>query len=46
MILIRDNKYACEDRVARVREDPAAAPADPVNLVGEMRAMRLMWPED
>jgi hypothetical protein len=26
----------------RVREDPAARPADPVNLVGEMRAIGLM----
>jgi hypothetical protein len=40
VILIRDHEYVCEDRGARrVREDPAAPPADPVNLAGEMRAM-------
>jgi len=43
VILIRDHEYVCEDRVARrVREDPAARPADPVNLAGEMRATGLM----
>ena len=43
VILIRDHEYVCEDRVARgVREDPAAPPADPVDLAGEMRAMGLM----
>ena len=43
VILIRDHEYACEDRIARrVREDPAARPADPVNLAGEMRAILLM----
>ena len=43
VILIRDHEYLCEDRAARrVREDPAARPADPVNLAGEMRAIGLM----
>jgi hypothetical protein len=43
VILIRDHEYVGEDRGARrVREDPAA----PVNLVGELRAMGLMEPED
>ena len=43
VILIRDHEYVGEDRVARrVREDPAARPADPVNLAGEMRAIGLM----
>jgi hypothetical protein len=43
MILIRDNEYACEDRITRrVREDPAARPADLVNLAGEMRVTGLM----
>ena len=43
VILIRDHGYVCEDRIARrVREDPTARPADPVNLAGEMRAIGLM----
>ena len=43
MILIRDHEYIGEDRIARrVREDPAAQPADPVNLAGEIRAIGLM----
>ena len=43
VLLIRDHEYLCEDRVARrVREDPAAAPADPVNLADVMRATGLM----
>jgi len=43
VILSRDHEYVCEDRGARrVREDPAARPADPVNLAGEMRAMGLI----
>ncbi len=43
VILSRDHQYVCEDRRARrVGEDPAARPADPVNLAGEMRAMGLI----
>ena len=43
VILIRDYEYVCEDRGSRrVREDPAARPADPVNLAGEMRAIGLI----
>jgi len=43
VILIRDHEYVCEDRAARrVREDPAARPADPVNLADEMHAIGLM----
>jgi hypothetical protein len=43
VILSRDHEYVCEDRGARrVREDPAARPADPVNLGGEMRAKGLI----
>jgi hypothetical protein len=43
VILIRGHEYVCEDRIARrVREDPAARPADPVNLAGEMRVMGLI----
>ena len=43
VLLIRDHEYVCEDRVARrVREDPAAPPADPVNLADVMRGMGLM----
>ena len=43
VILSRDHECVCEDRGARrVREDPAARPADPVNLAGEMRAIGLI----
>ncbi len=43
VILIRDHEYVCEDRIARrVREDPAARSADPVDIAGEMRAIGLM----
>jgi hypothetical protein len=43
VILIGDHEYVFEDRgTRRAREDPAA----PVNLAGEMRATRLMEPED
>jgi len=45
-VLISDHEYVWEDRVARwVRVDPAAPPADPVNLASAMRAMALMQPE-
>jgi hypothetical protein len=43
VILIRDREYICEDRVAeRVRQDPPAPPAEPVNLTDDLRAMGLM----
>jgi hypothetical protein len=42
VVLVRDREPVCEDRVARRLGQAAPAPAKPISLADEMRAMGLM----